>query len=142
MAHTKLDNKYRNMIKRCYDQNHKYYKDYGGRGITICDEWLNDKKSFFKWAMNNGYQDDLTIDRIDNDKGYSPDNCRWVDQSTQNENTRKSIRLKYNDEWLTIREIMQIENIPYITAYMRYVVRDKTRLLIKHLYEGVENNES
>ena len=75
-------------------------------------------------------------------QGYSPENCRWVDQSTQNENTRKSIRLKYNDEWLTIREIMQIENIPYITAYMRYVVREKTRLPIKYLYEEGEKNES
>lgn len=135
MAHTKLDVKYGNMIKRCYNPKSQYYKDYGKRGITVCDEWLNDKKLFFEWSINNGYQEGLTIDRIDNDKGYSPSNCRWVDQSTQNENTRKSIRLKYNDEWLTIREIMQIENIPYITAYMRYVVRDKTRLPVKHLYE-------
>mgnify|MGYP004679207595 CR=1 FL=1 len=142
MSHTKLDCKYGNMMKRCYNHKSQYYKDYGARGIDVCNEWRNNKKAFFDWAVNNGYREGLTIDRIDNNKGYSPDNCRWVNQSTQNENTRKSIRLKYNDEWLTIREIMQIENIPYITAYMRYVVRDKTKLPIKHLYEEGENNES
>lgn len=142
MAHTKLDSRYGNMMKRCYNPKSQYYKDYGARGIDVCNEWQNNKKTFFDWAINNGYQDGLTIGRIDTNKGYSPENCRWVDQSTQNENTRKSIRLKYNDEWLAIREIMQIENIPYITAYMRYVVRDKTRLPIKHLYEEGENNES
>lgn len=135
MSHTKLDSTYGNMMKRCYNNKSQYYKDYGARGIDVCNEWRNNKKAFFDWAINNGYRDGLTIDRIDNNKGYYPDNCRWVDQSTQNENTRKSIRLKYNNEWLTIREIMQIENIPYITAYMRYVVRDKTKLPIKHLYE-------
>lgn len=142
MTHTKLDSKYSNMMKRCYNPKSQNYKYYGGKGITICEEWLNDKKSFFDWAINSGYREGLTIDRIDSNQGYSPDNCRWVDQSTQNENTRKSIRLKYNNKWLTIREIMQIENIPYITAYMRYVVRDKTKLPIKHLYEEGENNES
>lgn len=142
MSHTKLDFTYCNMIRRCYNPKSQYYIYYGARGIGVCDEWRNDRKTFFEWALNNGYNDTLTIDRIDNNKGYSPSNCRWVSQSIQNENTRKSIRLLYSGKWRTIGDIMRIENIPYITAYMRYVVRDKTKLPIKHLYEKGDNNES
>jgi hypothetical protein len=64
------------------------YPNYGGRGITICDEWKNDFKSFYDWAMSNGYSDELSIDRIDNDEGYFPENCRWTTQTIQRRNTR------------------------------------------------------
>ena len=79
------------MKKRCYNPIAHNYHRYGGRGITICDEWRNDFQSFYDWAMANGYDENAprgqcTIDRIDNDKGYNPDNCRWVDTATQNKN--------------------------------------------------------
>lgn len=74
------------MKQRCTNQNRKKYPRYGGRGIKVCSEWLNDFQNFYEWAMENGYQDDLTIDRIDNDGDYEPGNCRWV---TSEENTRK-----------------------------------------------------
>lgn len=69
------------MIHRCYDPRNNQYHNYGGKGITICDEWLSSLDSFYNWAINNGYEDGLTIDRIDSNKNYEPSNCRWITRS-------------------------------------------------------------
>ena len=135
MSRTRLYRTYYNIIQRCYNPKDKDRKHYQDKGINVCDEWLNDNKAFFDWALSNGYADNLTIDRIDNNKGYSPDNCRWVDQSTQNENKETSFRLLYNNEWKTLREIALIEGISWRKAKWRYVECEKTRLPIKYLYE-------
>ena len=87
-----------NMKTRCHTPTAWEYKNYGARGIVICDEWRNDFKAFYNWAMENGYTDELTIDRIDNDGNYCPENCRWVDRVTQNRNQRNTRLITYNGE--------------------------------------------
>lgn len=77
---------------RCLNPNCTTYNYYGGRGIVMCDEWKNNFQAFYDWAMLNGYQDNLELDRIDNDKNYSPDNCRWVTHKENCNNRRTSKR--------------------------------------------------
>ena len=86
MSYSRVYNIWRCMKQRCYNKNNSRYYLYGGRGITVCDEWKDNSKTFIDWALSNGYSDDLEIDRIDNDLGYSPDNCQWI---TRKENIAK-----------------------------------------------------
>ena len=88
LTHTRLYKIWRHIKSRTLNLKHKDYNDYGGRGITICDEWKNDFKSFYDWAMSNGYSDKLSIDRIDNEGNYEPSNCRWVTRTIQSRNQR------------------------------------------------------
>lgn len=79
---------YSSMNRRCYNKSYSNYKNYGGRGITVCKEWKKDAWNFFNWARANGYKKGLQLDRKDNDKGYSPENCRFVTSSVNSQNTR------------------------------------------------------
>lgn len=93
-TNTRMFHIWQGMKRRCYNENDKNYKYYGGRGITVCDEWRNNFTTFYNWAIENGYTDDLTIDRINNDGNYEPSNCRWVTMAQQNRNKRNVLRIK------------------------------------------------
>lgn len=96
--------RYNSMLTRCYGKNvacHKYYAD---KGITVCDEWISDFSSFYSWALNNGYSENLSLDRIDNDGNYEPNNCRWADIFQQNNNKSNSHRIAAEGLILTIGE--------------------------------------
>lgn len=79
---------YYGMLQRCYNTKNIKYDVYGGRGISVCDNWKNDFKNFYVWASNNGYNENLTLDRIDNDGNYCPENCRWTSKAVQSANRR------------------------------------------------------
>lgn len=91
MHRTRLNKIYEHMKDRCYNPKHDHYKYYGARGIRVCSEWRESYKVFKVWALSHGYTDKLTIDRIDNDKDYCPENCRWITLQAQYDNTRHSI---------------------------------------------------
>lgn len=99
-----LYRRYYGIKQRCYNPNHDSYMRYGGRGIKMCDEWKDSFQAFNDWAYANGYEEGLTLDRIDVDGDYCPENCRWVDMRTQLNNTRKNVYIEYMGRKLTIPE--------------------------------------
>lgn len=112
---------YTGMISRCNDVNNTAYKHYGGRGISVCKLWSG-KYGFFRfyrWAMDNGYSDDLSIDRIDNDKGYSPNNCRWVGNKIQIRNRRNSKNYIFHGNKMNLSDISKEVGISYGALYLR-----------------------
>jgi hypothetical protein len=85
---TVLYSRWKGMKKRCYNKNHKQFRDWGGRGIKVCEEWKEDFRVFYDWAINYGFRKDLHLDRIDNNGNYEPGNCRFVTQAENNRNQR------------------------------------------------------
>ena len=116
MGNSRLNAIYLGMKYRCCNQNDKRYKNYGGKGITVCKEWLSSELtgdtsrstkgwiSFRNWAISNGYSDNLTLDRIDNKRGYSPQNCRWVNMKTQQNNRSNNHLITYNGKTQTLAQ--------------------------------------
>lgn len=121
---TRISYIWRDMRKRCYNPKTKSYKNYGGRGIRMADEWLGDAGfiNFYNWAMENGYNDNLTIDRINNNDHYKPDNCRWVTKFENENNRRNHIFVQYNGEILNLAELARKLNVNYKT-----ISKQKTR---------------
>lgn len=111
MSNTALYAVWDHMKQRCFNPHNRSYPDYGGRGITVCDEWQS-FEPFCEWAVANGYRDDLTLDRHDNDGNYCPQNCRWVGRKTQQNNRRNSIYITANGKNLPCAEWARLTGIP------------------------------
>ena len=109
---------WRGMRERCYNVNTKNFMRYGGRGISICEEWF-EFEAFKNWALSHGYTSELTIDRIDNEKGYSPDNCRWATLKEQENNKSSNRMIEFNGEKHTMSEWSEITGICYSTLHGR-----------------------
>jgi hypothetical protein len=118
-ANTRLYEIWIGMKKRCYNPNCHAYKNYGGRGITICQEWLDDFMNFYNWAMENGYRDDLSIDRIDVNGNYCPENCRWSTESEQALNKRETVYYEMFGLKKPLSEWCKCAQTKYIRAYQR-----------------------
>lgn len=123
LRHGKSDSRlykiHKGMINRCENKNSEKYKNYGGRGITICPEWRESFEAFQEWAFKNNYQDNLTIDRIDVDKGYSPENCRWADGKSQANNTTKNRKVEINGEMIPIGLLAEQYGLSLQTIHTR-----------------------
>ena len=126
-----LYSKYNAMKARCYRKTNKQYKNYGGRGITICDEWMDAEKGFDNfaiWALSHGYTDDLTIERIDVNKGYSPENCKWITRLEQAYNKTNTIWVDYHGEKVQLAILCKRLGMSYQSIHFR----------LKHMGMSVE----
>lgn len=116
---TRLYRTWAHMKSRCYNKNVPAYPDYGGRCIAVCDDWKDDFMSFYDWSMANGYEDTLTIDRINNDGNYEPENCRWADKKQQSRNRRNVKRYTINGETHCLSEWCEILELNFSTVRNR-----------------------
>lgn len=119
LTKTRLYNIFHKMRARCLKPNCKQYKDYGARGITICPEWKNSFLTFYEWSMNNGYADNLSLDRIDVNGNYEPSNCRWANRRTQNNNRRSNFYITIYNRTQTLSEWCDEKELDYDLIYSR-----------------------
>jgi hypothetical protein len=125
---TRIYNIWKNMRARCHNSNHPNFKYYGGKGVVICGEW-NDIIVFEKWALENGYKDDLTIDRMDSNGNYEPDNCRWATREEQSNNKCSNVKITHNGITLGISQ-------------WAYKLGGKSHMVISRLRRGWTDSEA
>ena len=116
---TRLHSIWQNMKARCYRESAREYENYGGRGITICDEWRNDYKAFHDWAVENGYADNLTIDRKNVNGNYEPSNCRWITNEEQQRNKRNNSIYEFNGQSKNLTDWSKEFGVSYKTLQKR-----------------------
>lgn len=120
MTNTAIYSAWQSMKNRCENPNAQEYRRYGGRGIRVCDEWSNNSEAFIEWALANGWERGLSLDRIDNDGDYEPDNCRWVTMKTQGRNRSNCCYISDGDETHCLSEWAEILNEPYAKLVSRH----------------------
>lgn len=134
-----LYSRWKAMKQRCYNPKHTYYKNYGARGISVCDEWKDNFLNFYNWAISTGYREGLTVDRIDNDKGYSPENCRWATKKEQGRNLRTNRPITIGGETKLMCEWAEISGISSANILKRIRRGWKNEDLIKPLKSYSQN---
>jgi hypothetical protein len=119
MTGTRIYSIWVSMKMRCFNEHDCHYKDYGNRGITVCEEWKNSFESFYDWSIANGYKDNLTIERIDVNGNYEPSNCKWITNKEQQRNKRNTFYLTYKDTTKSASEWSEITGINSKTIIRR-----------------------
>ena len=137
LRHTRIYRIWLLMKNRCLNSKYHLFKNYGRRGITICDEWKNDFVKFYNWSMANGYKDDLTIDRINVNGNYEPSNCRWATKLQQQRNTTRLRKITYKNETHCISEWAEILGLEYNTLYHRFRINNYSEDVLKRVIENV-----
>lgn len=139
---TRLYRSWQNMKNRCYWEKDKSFANYGGRGIQVCPEWRDDFSVFRKWALSSGYQDNLTLDRIDVNGDYGPSNCRWATAKEQQNNKRNNRNLEFHGETHTATEWAEIIGIKRVTLFHRlYAGWSVEQTLSKPLRENKDRRQ-
>lgn len=118
LSRTRLYRIWTGMMSRCYRPSHKSYSDYGARGIRVCDEWQK-PDNFFVWAKKSGYADNLSMDRIEVDGPYCPENCRWATNNEQALNRQNTVFINTEDGLVPLKELAKKKGIPYATVFWR-----------------------
>lgn len=139
-SNTKLHLVWITMRQRCNNDKSQRFELYGGRGIKVCREWDEDFMSFYRWSLSNGYKEGLSIDRIDNNGDYEPDNCRWVDQKEQNNNTRRTNFITYKGKTQSLKQWSEELNLNYSTLRSRLRIGWSVEESFEIKMEGRGNN--
>lgn len=142
MSETRIYKEWCLMKRRCKPDSPDA-KNYFDRQITVCDDWNDNFLNFYEWSIRNKYTDDLTLDRIDNNKGYSPDNCRWISISEQQSNKQTTIRIFYEGKYHCLRTLCKEIGFPYKTAHKRYSrMKSKgNQIDIQKLFAPIQENK-
>ena len=140
MAEIRLSSILSHMKQRCYNKNSPDYKNYGARGIEVCKEWRENSKSFVKWAKENGYADNLTIDRIDVNGNYEPNNCRWTTEIEQKNNMSSNHYVVYNGKQYTIANLYR-EIKPSCSVQVFYRFLNKKGNTVDDLLNYLKENK-
>jgi hypothetical protein len=139
MSKTRIYHEWSSMRRRC-KPNSPDKKNYYDRNISVCNEWDRDFTAFETWAFSNGYSDTLSIDRINNDKGYTPNNCRWVPIEQQQSNKSNTIYIEYNGEMKCLRTVCIEIGFPYKTAHCRYrrMIKKNIPITLQELFKPIQ----
>jgi hypothetical protein len=130
---SKIYNIWCGILRRCYNKNQRSFNNYGLRGITVCDNW-KDFKNFYDWAIANGYKDGLSIERINVNGNYCPENCTWITMKEQAKNKTNNIWVEYNGKSLILKDVANLENVNYKDLWRMYKIKNDIKEALKICY--------